>query len=197
MNRLGMLVCLSHVSPDTMRQTIRISRAPVIFSHSSARAVADHPRNIPDDVLEMLPRNGGLAMVNFYSGFVVPEAAPKMARLLEVKRELREKFPAEADYKQAVDQWHAANPIPAGHARHVVDHIEHIRKVAGIDHVGLGSDFDGVSKTPEQLEDVSCYPILTQELLDRGWTPEEIKKVLGGNILRVLREGERVSRRGS
>ncbi|HQU43926.1 MAG: membrane dipeptidase, partial [Planctomycetia bacterium 21-64-5] len=165
-----------------------------IASHSSAYAIAPHSRNVPDDVLVGLRDKGGVVMVNFFSGFVVPEAARRRADFLEVRRELKAQFPDKADYEAAVERWDNAHPISPGTVRTVVDHIEHIVKVAGIDHVGLGSDYDGVSMVPTQLEDVSCYPCITQELLDRGYDEAAVKKILGGNMLRVLRRAEEVAR---
>ena len=195
MNELGMLVDISHVSADTMRHVLRISRAPVIASHSSAYTIAPHPRNVPDDVLAMVKANRGVVMVNFYSAYVVRESARARANLLEVERELTEKFPDPAEFRQALDEWLDDHPIQAGTIHDLIDHIDHIVKVAGIDHVGLGSDYDGVPMVPDQLDDVSCFPNITQALLDRGYTEAAIRKIMGENTLRALREAGDVAQK--
>jgi membrane dipeptidase len=190
MNRLGMLVDISHISAETMRHVLRVAKAPVIASHSSAFEIAKHPRNVPDDVLKLVAENGGVIMVNFYPAFILPEGA----RQYELGRELKKQYPNEsAEYRLALRKREKENPLPPATVHHVVDHIEHIIKVAGIDHVGLGSDFDGIPSVPRQLEDVSKYPVITQVLLDRGYTKEQILKVLGGNLLRAMRKAEEVA----
>lgn len=193
MNRLGMMVDISHVSPAVMKQAIRVSKAPVIASHSSAFTIAEHPRNVPDDVLKMVKENGGVVMVNFFSGFVVPDAVRITRDMFDRARKLREKFPDDRDFNEAMNAYKKENPIPPGTIHDVVDHIDQIVKIAGVDHVGLGSDFDGIPTCPKQLEDVSTYPFLTQELLNRGYKPEDIRKILGGNMMRVFARVERVA----
>jgi len=194
MNRLGMLIDISHVSVETMEDVLALSKAPVIASHSSSRALAEHVRNVPDEVLKGIARNGGVVMVNFFSGFVVDSSARKMAGLFEVRRKLSQANATDEEIEAAMEAWRRENSIDRGTVDTVVDHIDHIVKVAGIDCAGLGSDFDGIMETPVGLEDVSCYPRITQGLLDRGYSEEAIRKVLGGNAMRVLRRAEEVAR---
>jgi membrane dipeptidase len=178
-----------------MEDAMRVSEAPVIFSHSSARALNDVPRNVPDNILQRLPDDGGIVMVTFVPGFLSPSAAAWNTLRTAEEARLKQEFPGEAAaVTSGVARWTAANPPPRATVGEAADHIDHIRKVAGIDHIGLGGDFDGITFVVEGLEDVSTYPVLVAELLRRGYKDGEIRKIAGQNILRVMRRAETVSR---
>jgi membrane dipeptidase len=200
MNRLGMLVDVSHVSDETMSDVLDVSVAPIIASHSSARALSNVPRNIPDDLLKRIAKNGGVVQVNFYSVFVDektvgPQSDERDKRLKAQQDAINEKYKDDPERRgEESDKLEAANPLPPLPISKLIDHIDHIVKVAGIDHVGIGADFDGANDMPQGAQDVSMLPNITYELLKRGYSERDIRKILGENFLRVFAEAERIAR---
>ena len=203
MNRLGMLVDVSHVSDKTMSDVLDVTKAPIIASHSSARALSDVPRNIPDDLLRRIAKNGGVVQVNFYTAFVdtktvAPQNAARNERLKAQQAALNEKYKNDPErLAEESDKLEAANPLPPFAISKLIDHIDYMVKVAGIEHVGIGPDFDGANDMPEGARDVSMLPNITYELLKRGYSEQDIRKILGENFLRVFAQAEGVARRMS
>ncbi len=202
MNRLGMMIDVSHVSDKTMSDVLDTTKSPVIASHSSARALANHPRNIPDDLLKRIAQNGGVVMVNFYPTFIDQKVydadkarTEKLKPQYDAIRDTYKDNPTRIE--EEIDKLDAANPLPETPLSILIDHFDHIAKVAGVDHVGLGSDFDGVPSLPQGMKDIAQLPNITYELLKRGYTEEDVRKILGENLLRVMAENERFARAAS
>jgi membrane dipeptidase len=192
-NRLGIVLDLAHASEKTIRDTLEISRSPITVSHAGAAQLAPHPRNLSDELLEQIGKRGGVIHVNFFPAFLTSELVAAYARRSEQANAMRKKYKNEQEFLAGIQTWLQENPLPATSVSNVVDHIDHIVKVAGIDAVGLGSNFDGIVSVPADLHDVSCFPRITQELLNRGYTPDQIRKILGGNALRVMQQVERMA----
>ena len=195
MNRLGMLVDLSHVTDSTMWDVLRVAEAPVIYSHSSSRHFVPHPRNVPDDIARAVAENGGVIMVNYVPSFIFLPSYDHRQQRGESLARWRDAGVGQEAIADSLRSWNSAHPMPLPDIGVVADHIEHLRDVAGIDHVGIGGDLDGIDSTPVGLEDVSTYPALVAELLRRGWSDADVKRVIGLNVLRVMREAERVAAR--
>ncbi len=194
-NRLGIMADLSHVAPSTMHATLDVSTAPAFFSHSSARALCDHPRNVPDDVLARVRDTAGVVMVTFVPGFLTEECHRWMDGLIALEKELGVAHGMHTpEFDARREAWVAENPVPTSTARDIADHIEHVRDVAGVDSVGIGGDFDGIEETPVDVRDVSSYPIVLAELVERGWSDADLAKLTWQNALRVLRDTESAAR---